>query len=629
MAKKLLTLLIILALLLGALSLLSLAEGNTGAVPEADPPVQREFPSLHITSALHPFRQAREFWHTGTLTLESDNESWAFEDVDVRLRGRGNSTWLNAPDKRPLRIRFEEPQPMFGSAYPHRDWILLANAFDNSLLRTHFAFYLSERMGRMGFVPSSQFLHLYINGEYKGVYQLTDERDIGPGRGEVVIDADPAVSEYWLEMDWRTQDYFQVNGLWYDIRFPSGNALTDGHIAYAYQFIENVSLAIRSHNWQDIQALVDIPSMLDYYILQELVKDMDVNASSMFMQIRGQGENRRLYQGPVWDFDLSLGNARSPWFIGDNPENISAARLHYWFRELVRVPEFRDLVIERWSELMEDEIPSAIESVRYMLATYRSAFERNFEAQPVLGVRWGGSPAPHRYEITTWVGHVEWLLQFIQDRVAWLDAFYNSEAFSELNFFFDDVFMGTWYREAVEFVFSQDLMFGMSATVFAPHGTLSRAMAAAILWRLAGEPEAEWSPVFTDIPENAQDWYRTAVMWAEETGVVRGYGDQFNPYGNITREQMAAMLYRYTRLILEAETDVPEEFNLDRFEDADEISDWAKAYLFWANYMELIRGIDSSTLDPLGLVTRAQCAAMLMRYVQTIVEHETRLVRNR
>jgi len=586
------------------------------AMAREEAPVQREFPSLHITSDLNPFIQEREFWHPGSVAVTSENEDWAFEEVDVRLRGRGNSTWWGAPDKRPLRIRFETPQPMFGSDYAHRDWILLANAFDNSLLRTHFALYFSRLMGNTGFVPSSQFLHLYVNGVYMGVYQFTDERDIGPGRGEVVIDPDPTISEYWLEMDYRTQDYFNVNGLWYDMRFPSGNALTDEHIDYAHQFMENVSQAIRSHDWGRVQAIVDIPSMVDYYILQELVKDIDVSFSSMFMQIRGQGDERRLYQGPVWDFDLTMGNARQHSPVDDRPSGIWAARRHYWFGNLMQIPEFRDIVVERWNDVMAYELPRAIESISYMATHYRDAFERNFEANPVLGVRWGLFPSPARYEIDTFIGQAAFLIDFLNTRAAWLDNHFNSDDISAPLPLFDDVAPGAWYHDAVEFVYENELMTGFGTAIFNPQGLLNRAMMATILWRMAGEPEAEWSPIFTDVPANAPRWYRTSIMWAESTGVVTGHNGRFNPYGHITREEMAAMLYRYTELILEGDLDVPEAFNLDHFRDEHRISDWAQDYIRWANYNELIRGLNATTLSPQGNTTRAQCAMILMRFMR-------------
>jgi len=560
------------------------------------------------------------------LAVTGGEDDWNFQDVDVRLRGRGNSTWWIGVDKRPLRIRFETPQPMFGSDYPHRDWILLANAFDNSMLRTHFAFYLAELLGNTGFVPTSQFVHLYVNEVYIGVYQFTDERDIGPGRGEVVTNPDPTVSEFWLEMDERTQDYFQVNGLWYDIRFPSGNALTDEHIAYANDFIERVSLAIRSHDWAAVTALVDIPSMVSYYILLELTKDADVAFSSMFMQIRGQGENRRLYQGPVWDFDMGFGNARSDYFFGDNPEGIWAAGQHYWFRELVQIPEFRALVFERWNEAMAHDIPRAIANVEYMATHYRAAFERNFKAQPVLGVRWGLAPAPHRYELETFVEHAEWLVWFIRERAAWLDdRFRNSDDPFTPPEGFHDVRANAWHREAVQFVVDNGLMTGASEVMFLPYQTLNRAMVATILWRLAGEPEAEWSSVFADVPQNAPNWYRTAVMWAETTGLISSEDGIFRPYATVPREEIAAIFYRYTWLVLEIDTTVPEDFTLDQFEDRDVITAGMEAYLLWANYNGILQGTSETTISPTGTVNRAQYATVLMRYVREFTERELSL----
>ena len=580
----------------------------------------RDFPSMRITSDLHPFRQVREFWHPGFLTIESEHEDWAFEDVLVRLRGRGNSTWFAAPDKRPLRIRFEDPRErhMFGSEHPHRDWILLAHAFDNSLLRTEFAFTLAEQMGTMGFVPSSQFVHLYINNEYVGVYQFTDERDIAPGRGTVVTHADPTISEYWIEMDSRTRDYFSVNGLWYDIRFPSGDALTDAHIAYIEDFVTRISIAIRSGNWENVTALLDIPSIVDYYILQELVKDTDVAFSSMFMQIRGQGENRRLYQGPVWDFDLTMGNVRSNG-IDERTDGIWAGRAHYWFRGLMAMPEFRSLVTARWNALIENEIPYAIARVEYLFTHYYDAFLRNFEAQPVLGVRWGTLPSAPRYEITTYAGQVEFLLEWIDERASWLDDYFNTEP--PPPFAFRDVRDGAWYHDAVYFVYAHDLMRGSSPVHFSPDGRLTRAMTAAILWRLADEPRMSWSPIFTDVPQNAPDWYITAIMWANETGVVAGDGTRFRPYAHITREEFAAMLHRFTQLILQGDISIADDVSLDEFHDSDRISTWAEEYMLWANYHGLIQGTTQQELRPGNTATRAEAAIILMRFMQQFVFH--------
>jgi len=173
---------------------------------------------------------------------------------------------------------------------------------------------------------------------------------------------------------------------------------------------------------------------------------------------------------------------------------------------------------------------------------------------------------------------------------------------------------GHWGKEYICFVFAEGLMTGTSGTTFAPNGTLSRAMVATILWRMAGEPAVAFEPVFIDVPATAPDWYRTAIIWANQNGIVLGSGGRFNPYDNITREQLAAMMFRYTEFV-GGDTSVYEGFNLNQFHDRTDLSDWAESYKYWAGYNELIQGRNATTLSPQGTATRAEAATILMRFV--------------
>jgi len=179
------------------------------------------------------------------------------------------------------------------------------------------------------------------------------------------------------------------------------------------------------------------------------------------------------------------------------------------------------------------------------------------------------------------------------------------------DFPFDDVpeDVWGWARPYIQLVYDIGLMQGTAAATFDPEGTFTRAMLAATLWRAEGEPEAAWSPVFTDVPEDAPDWYRTAIIWAYENEIVRGIGGgRFAPYEQITREQFAGMLARYVG------GEAPEDFVLD-FPDVDQVSDWALDYMRWANYHDLIRGTGDGLLDPLGTMDRAHAAVLLARFI--------------
>jgi hypothetical protein len=161
-------------------------------------------------------------------------------------------------------------------------------------------------------------------------------------------------------------------------------------------------------------------------------------------------------------------------------------------------------------------------------------------------------------------------------------------------------------------------MQGVAANIFEPETTLNRAMAATILWRLAGEPSTQFNPAFTDV--RAGQWYSEAITWGSENGILLGIGQNlFSPNGELTREQFAALMFRFAQF-MEVETDVPETHTLSIFTDYADVSEWAVEYMRWANYAGLITGIDAITLRPGGTATRAQTATILYRFMAILEE---------
>ena len=141
-------------------------------------------------------------------------------------------------------------------------------------------------------------------------------------------------------------------------------------------------------------------------------------------------------------------------------------------------------------------------------------------------------------------------------------------------------------------------------------------MLATILYRLAGEPDSKAENVYSDVADAA--WYTEAVLWASEAGVVTGYGDgTFGPEDNITREQMAAMLYRYAAY---QKYDVTATSDLQGFSDAGSISAWALEALEWAHAEQLINGRSTTTIVPGGSATRAEAATILMRFCEHVAK---------
>ena len=176
---------------------------------------------------------------------------------------------------------------------------------------------------------------------------------------------------------------------------------------------------------------------------------------------------------------------------------------------------------------------------------------------------------------------------------------------------FTDVDQAAWYHAAVDYMVETGLMRGTSATTFSPAAETSRGMIAAILWRLEGEPAAGESG-FADVA--SQMYYAEAIAWAKENGIVNGVDAiQFQPDRAITREELAAILYRYAEY---KGYDTTGRADLSGYSDAGIISPYAVEAMQWAHAEEIIQGVTTTTLAPQGGAIRAQAATMLMRFIE-------------
>ncbi|MCL2015489.1 MAG: CotH kinase family protein [Defluviitaleaceae bacterium] len=392
------------------------------------------FPAVHITTNLPIDRRN---WETAEITLSNaSNADFHFTAETGRIRGRGNSSWLL--EKQPFRIRFDEPRTMLDSDHAARDWTFIANHSDKSLLRNYSAYHLASLLDGMNFAPFARFVDVYFNGEYQGVYMLSIQIQVIPGRAELTYHADPALSEFLFEMDWHVVNdddseegvtFVTVNGRHYDILFPSGENLTLAHVEYLREYITKVEqLAIAQDN--AIFDYIHLPSFVDFYIVQEFYKNVDVESSSVFMQLRGQGAERRLEMGPVWDFDIAAGNA---YFQGDtldgypygySPHGLWTAWVHLWYRNLMQMPVFFDAVATRWNAIRDVEIRQNIDHINATATRYQAAFERNFDRWQIMGEYIRPNP-PELVEIDTFMGQVEYLVNFLEVRKIGFDQFLN------------------------------------------------------------------------------------------------------------------------------------------------------------------------------------------------------------
>ena len=167
-----------------------------------------------------------------------------------------------------------------------------------------------------------------------------------------------------------------------------------------------------------------------------------------------------------------------------------------------------------------------------------------------------------------------------------------------------------WYHAAVDYVIENGMMDGVGGGLFAPGSSLNRAMMAQVLWNLEGNPEASAAAEYGDVASDA--WYHDAVQWATAECIVDGYGGVYGPEDDITREQMALMLYRYTRYMGCGTAQGGMEIR--EFSDYEAISDWALEAMTWAVNAGVLNGRGGGVLGPAGHATRAEAAQILMNF---------------
>jgi hypothetical protein len=316
-----------------------------------------------------------------------------------------------------------------------RNWTFISNYFDKTLLRNYAAYYVASLLEpyheNLYFAPTHILLDVYIDGIYQGVYLMSDQVNrMESGRAELNRSNTPERSDFMIERDERVSDRAEnliiVDGVRYGVRFPRNERLTAEHLAYAKTYITDMERAMQSGDYERIKEYVDIPSFIDFFLIQELFKNQDVAFASTFFQIKGRDEKRRLYMGPIWDFDLGAGNA---YYADRNRGGYSPSGMwvdqHNWFRYLWAVDAFRADYIARFNEIKDNEIAQMIRQIDYISKLYETTFLRNFDRWRILNMYVWPNPDSQWRNHRTFQSQVEYLVDWLERRVVWMDEFYN------------------------------------------------------------------------------------------------------------------------------------------------------------------------------------------------------------
>src|SRR5690606_4417752 len=408
------------------------------------------------------FNMGKDPYREATISIDPGPTYPQGLTTETEIKGRGNTTWRH-PDyiKKPYRIKLPKPGLGLLGMPEARNWALLANHSDKSGLRNALAFCLGKQMN-LAFSHPWRFIELYFNGEYQGVYQITAHTEAHENRvdiGPVWPEEDEYVpgAGYLLEMDARAPEedevWFWSEGLSptdegdpqrpYAIKSDTVDephaaetqAVQDQYIAQAKADIDAMEAAFLdpdpAQRLARASELVDLEEFVDFYLINEYLRNGDAFWSSTYVHKRGAPDSKLKF-GPLWDFDLSAGNddgRKSDDPADEGPGNDNGNWCPQgWFTRwvssdyvwpMLEVPEFQQLLEARW-EYLSSRLPDVWTYVDEASANMTDAQARNFApgAKASLTTRvW-----PNWVVLPTYAEEVGYLKQWLQERAAWMNV---------------------------------------------------------------------------------------------------------------------------------------------------------------------------------------------------------------
>jgi hypothetical protein len=364
--------------------------------------------------------ESKDVYVTGSLDINTNGQfEQTVTTIGLNIKGRGNSSW--GMPKKPYRLKFNSKQALLG-LQAAKNWVLLANYSDKTLLRNTVAFDVGNQL-MADFTPHYRFVELVMNGVYMGSYLLTEQVEVNPGRvaiREMSAD-DESESQitggYLLEIDQRLDAdkyFFTGNGIPFCIKSPE--EITDKQLAYIHDYIQKTEDVIFSDNFSDpnegYAKYINVDSFIKWFLVNELVKNNDAAGFSSIFYYKDI--NGKLGMGPVWDFDLAAGNYENS--LANYPTGWMI-RNTGWFERLFQDPAFNARVRVVWENL-KPTLPNALANIDDHVAYLNLSQQRNFATWNILNTAvWPNSQVAGSYQ-----GEVNYLKEWLQIRVNWMDA---------------------------------------------------------------------------------------------------------------------------------------------------------------------------------------------------------------
>lgn len=360
----------------------------------------------------------KETYVQAQLTMAATAEFPQALNLSTRIKGRGNSTWNL--EKKPYRLKFDSKSKVLGMT-ADKDWALLANHTDKSMLRNAVALCLGRVMG-MDYTPAAHHVELRLNNDHLGLYQLVEHIKVADHRvniGAVATSPDDADAGFLLEIDARLDEthwFYGYMGMPYTVKSEVLDPVQVDRIRAVVAAMEG---ALFGENYRDPEkgyaAHLDVEAMVDFYLINEYLRNNDAFYSSTYVT-RERGGKMKF--GPLWDFDLAAGNvkfngneAATGWWL----KEAKGSSLAY-IRRLFTDPVFEQHVRARWQHLKQ-HLPALQAYIRQSADTLEASQTRNFQRWDVLNTAISPSPLA----LGSYHAEVTHLQSWLAQRAQWMD----------------------------------------------------------------------------------------------------------------------------------------------------------------------------------------------------------------
>ncbi len=365
--------------------------------------------TLHVYTEDRKEITSKEEYINGLVEVKEGK--YACEPLEMEIRGRGNSTW--GFEKKPYRIKMKDRYPLLGMK-EIKNYVLLAEYSDKSLLRNYLGHKLSSYLNTY-YTLETRHVELYLNDEYQGVYLLTEQ--IKDDKKGLMVD------EYLLELEQErarreaegieNKNWFNYGAVFLVIKEPDMDDIKDDtevlqRIDYLHDFIMKLT---HSFETDEYDKYIDVDNFIDYFVLHEIFKTVDIGYSSVFSVIK----DNKLYMGPHWDFDISLGNG--DYF--NSSYELYRNRYHPWFNEIIDNPAFRQKYLDRLLEVLEEIIPKLVKDLDRAYKGLKESAARNFERWDILGKYTWPNPEA-MWKEATYEGQYYYIKDYLLRRTEWL-----------------------------------------------------------------------------------------------------------------------------------------------------------------------------------------------------------------